>query len=1480
MDDLRSLIYGSGAAASTSASASPSAAPATRNNNNNNIEHQNNHKTATAAATGTASRKRKTRSSSRGGEAQEQLPAGATANRKRRRHQNDLAEEEPDLVSSQDLLYQQQQRQDPAEDDTEDNCNDEDLFTTQEPSMATTTSPGRRPVVVGNVSFSTLYQRQEESQFHNNNNKVDKSNRKRVSFLESNDDDNKNNHNDSLPPLQPLSAQSSSPSRSVPTGSHRKTESARTRQRLVQNWKFRKVDLRKEPDWGQAIDTAVRHFQLHHMAPPPPPPAQTKQPPTLRAHQPSDEKDDQVHDHDDSNDNDKATIGIVDSSDDEQEAILNRLLVVGSQQQQEQQQRSLGAADSVDFWERGLIRPKQMNHILEHYHAKLYQSISTVQQQQQGTVRSFNATSSFGEDEEKMDTGLTTAVLKELPPERLEYQEQYAIHQEGRYEYLPVSIHGHMTTITDSLSSMVPESWRHQRQFVRAAARHFMATTTCDTIIMEGKRGNYLQPPQPGPQISSPDRILRVWWNCDLWPAHWKNMVLYQARLAGQRFLEYSNYMRMGGMQLQPACLVDELGLSPSRQLYGPLTSTGTSLAPKAVPRTERKLNMATLFQCNSTDDNQITFTALPGTIPPTPSFPLEATSIMFGPMDRNAYMDHSSVVDDALRNWTLSLWLGRSRMLAPPDCHVWDEAIQTLVRELVHLTSRKFHAVARQQPEQEPATTNPDSPLVALNHSLVFFASVMANLYIRRRSQSNDDDNDMDNNQDDSMEFHQFAQPRDDDDENNSHSPKLACQSIFEMLGSYIDRTYVRPFPRLRILFGLAQLSQALPESGVELLSRPFDSSHCRTPFDLFQTVLNHLEHRGYLDENNQNNDTSDNNVMSVPVLEYAFHQAASSFSLAVEADPTEPFYHAWHIAAMACCLLLCSGNRIDGEARGFPSRRQLNEFEQDEEQELVLLPHEVRVKLSNFKDLRQQIAMAVDILLDLGKHQKSCRAYLSIASLLEWRQVIALLFGDLLLTSPSPAASMQKLHASYSFQWACLDQSSTAMEYWNRLASSEDDRLNALAAALENNPDNIAEWRRLVEQLGPLPMQKDGSASSSSQMYPQQRRNWMKERARFWVENLLSSRLPNPASLTTTDVDEYLAWQQATSILEREQEREEATGTWPQQSVNGSFFVESASIVDECREWLRLLIVENETGRRDTFKVSEENHRRAFDRDFPRNLASVLDDEPIDATLLNAGSLLEVDDVGEDLEVLSYKALILGHIMMITATAQRREEHDAFASIQRILKHLYMMCWDATSRTIEEDCLEWRCLVWLYCKGLHIVAPPIPSSLVAVAAAALTGLTTATAQEAAIVDSHSPSQLAVSTSTTTTTPAKPKTPKAIVDPQSLSQLAVTTRRATTITTTDKPINPNGRGTLDLYPKEIQEAVIEGMERFGFGKWSQIHKSYPDVFKGHHRRKAEYCYHQMVRMKSIQPHPDDVKQSWQRHRQSRNRGRARTKVE
>jgi hypothetical protein len=611
----------------------------------------------------------------------------------------------------------------------------------------------------------------------------------------------------------------------------------------------------------------------------------------------------------------------------------------------------------------------------------------------------------------------------------------------------------------------------HRRQILAMAARHIV-----------GAAGKCIQ----GDDAAIENRMLRAIWDKELVHCHRSRLVLAQAGQHGMNLHFFLKHQwkdrrfvakRLGvlpdsqmiGSDLNPGysmqkAIVHDLGVDDRTRLVHDCALGGLAWQPKAVVDGE-EIDSKERNQGSVTDEITplTSYLSVPGTIPPIPNFPLDESGIIFGPKDKHTHVFYNGPVDECTYALTLSSLLSR---LATAHLEGEDavegklqEQIQSMIEQTVELSPSNMYK--RLWFRKESIS---ELPLASYYKALMGYCNLMANGYPQKNvtaGKDAGDDCDSDGSDDETKEPGQATM-------------NTVAQRMFDFCQPLIDHNGLQLFSRLHVTFGLLRISKILPESAVAILSRPFDNHQFRTPFDIIRCLLEHLEENYLLVDNlSSSAGVEESSEIHVGELEYAFHQASEIFARCVERGPTVVDYHAWYIGTLAGSLLLCSGNRIGSGARKCPSSYVYRK----ERQSLMLLEsgntssktHEVRRMLPKFQELRRQAAQAFQLLMHLERHQQAARTHLSVSSFLEWREVIALVVGPT-KGKRNPYRAIRTLHDETVVKWTLQERSTASLDFLQCCESSLDDRLDGYAASLEGDPCDLNHWRAFVSELGPV--------------------------------------------------------------------------------------------------------------------------------------------------------------------------------------------------------------------------------------------------------------------------------------------------------------------------------------------------------------------------------------------------------------------------
>jgi hypothetical protein len=431
--------------------------------------------------------------------------------------------------------------------------------------------------------------------------------------------------------------------------------------------------------------------------------------------------------------------------------------------------------------------------------------------------------------------------------------------------------------------------------------------------------------------------------------------------------------------------------------------------------------------------------------------------------------------------------------------------------------------------------------------------------------------------------------------------------------------------------------------------------------------------------------------NVIRAGELEYLMHDAAEIFLECVKVDSINVDYHLWHIGALAACLLLCSGNRIGSEARRFPSSRKKRSVNYLHAKHLG---HEVRHQFPKFNDVRLELAASVRMLFTLAHHQQGPRVHLAISSLLEWKQVVALLAGDS-LQDDSILEEIKGLHKFHVYQRASQDKSSRAQEFMKGRLESND--LSLLALELENEPANIENWRRLAGVLGPLGYDNSEASDETSQAHRDECSECRCLRApRIFDHEAESKNRSNPSwwgahrgwwvsgLLQLGYVKERRNRSVAESLVRKLEEQ--MSDVVPESSVPGA--AASVTVQNRDLEWLpnRESLLADGDGDKTVEELSS-----SYDSELPKSLQE-MPQQSFDFTELSTPDLSGPNAVR--LGVLCYKILIFCHLQQKGWSTDPLLADEIYALIKG----------NCGGSLIKDEGDEFRSLLWLCSVGLDV--------------------------------------------------------------------------------------------------------------------------------------------------------------------------------
>jgi hypothetical protein len=751
----------------------------------------------------------------------------------------------------------------------------------------------------------------------------------------------------------------------------------------------------------------------------------------------------------------------------------------------------------------------------------------------------------------------------------------------------------------------------------------------------------------------------------------------------------------------------------------------------------------------------QTRFCFVPGTVPPTvPSTlrPMDVTGILYGPTDRYEHVLAQGTVDDSVWQLTLASLLARlaqaitstPRSQAKQDsphepsvATLLQRQVTAVLRQVVDLNQHSLYRRLARQYSQ----SNLELPLAFYYRSVMAYCSYIVQGIVPPPPPTLSAST-FKADQDDLSHYEDEEEDEDDDGafmEDNCSFTKRAARSrhgrlenvvshLLEFLEPHVKHNGLQMFTGSHLLFGQLHIAQLLPASAVEILSLPCDHQHQRTPFEKMAMLLQHLEDSHALVDALESSARTLNCRKTVLVGEWEFglHRAARIFAHCVEREPTNVLCHAWHTATLAASLLLCSGNRAGSGARCQPSPLS-NDWEnlssrvkkepKDRNGANIdddILYH-VRRRLPKFDELRRETAQAFQLLVHLARCQQGSRAHLAVASFLEWRQVVALMVGNGggANNMNTMYDSILALHTHHAHQWALQEATSLTLDSVSAGNNSTlDDRLDALARAVEVDPCSLEHWRALVAQLCAVACTSSEAVSCTNSdcqecsrvndgfsidhaslcARRQAGRWWGLHRSQWWYESLLQ---PNSRANPNTHASSrpiVLDGDTAQSIYAALQD---ALG-----ENDNTQSVPRAASSSDCKEfdhakhmqWLDGLVKVPTAAWEENDEI-DERAAESVDHLLPttyqeRCEEAKTQDRPLDPLLLE-----EPDSAS--CEVLTYKVLIFCHLYS-----------TLHSGVDVGIDRLIDMAWDDESAALLLDSNAVQCLRWLRRRGLDVAA------------------------------------------------------------------------------------------------------------------------------------------------------------------------------
>ena len=800
--------------------------------------------------------------------------------------------------------------------------------------------------------------------------------------------------------------------------------------RIREKWKKRKYDLRSEVDVGNAVRQSVERVVNESSS------NSNKRKRTASFKGEEEEEASLPPPQEE----------IVDTSEEEQENILAQLMR-GSQEAKARASKESDDvhpkedvrpyAERLDYWERGLTQPEPKD--IRDYRRQVSAAVHP----------GLNAISGNGPKDTSGDKDCISLKHLKLPFRR-------SVNEPSTFFPLDHNQYCH-------------PSFAQHRQILRLAAR---------TIASLPSKGS-----------EEEDRLIRAIWHRDVHDARYSTSLRFTLT---QRGCNLELFLTHKWKDREAA--TERLAVAQNLQLAGPPDWHGYTMSAKdrggESGRKDRKAVVRAL-SCGKVEwspsakkkrytdfSPTVTYVPVPGTAPPRPWLPLDETGILFGPEDEFSNYLSNAPIDEQTFKLTLASLFGR---FAIHHSRGSSSSCQAFVKQLRSMCERSIELNRNDGVQVLSIQGVPDIPLPQLYMVCMGYLSLAVNGLVQKdRPRPSIDELELDG----SLTKHEqdyYHENVHKEHEEEQHSDKVSevgwstvAARMFDSLHKDVQSKGLERFGRLHLTMVLLRIGKDLPNSAAEIWSRPLDERDSRTPFDLVRLMLEHMEEEGQLADDKVML-VSPSNIVRVGELEFSFHQGAKIVGRCIERDATDLRYHCWHLAILAGCLLLCSGNRMGSGAYLHPSgvgnnddQRMYDSFHDDSQ---PLASHEIRRMLPKFHELRRETAKALQLLFQLAKYQRGSRAHLAIASFLEWSQVVALFLGPA-GSNETVFSAVRLVHEYHATRWALNDL--TSRHYLLQRESSftvlTPTRLEALARELERNPHEKANWRALVEALGPV--------------------------------------------------------------------------------------------------------------------------------------------------------------------------------------------------------------------------------------------------------------------------------------------------------------------------------------------------------------------------------------------------------------------------
>lgn len=389
---------------------------------------------------------------------------------------------------------------------------------------------------------------------------------------------------------------------------------------------------------------------------------------------------------------------------------------------------------------------------------------------------------------------------------------------------------------------------------------------------------------------------------------------------------------------------------------------------------------------------------------------------------------------------------------LAEGDIQRWQKIISSF------LATANVESKPTQVAFVKASTTEYQFPLfkaIAAQHSYISNGSCLELVSRKQEKGESDSDSDIEGGQKQSHE----KVSREDLEKKELRQIGHSGKEIFQSTRGHINNEGLAVFTSIRLTIGISTITEFLPPSATEILSRQTYSgmNADETPFGLIRLMLAHLEERDKLVSRGYVRiDKSERPIVDESLAD-AMHVAIRFFHHCKELEPKNLQYWSWYVAAVCGRLCIASGTSLSDNANASERKRQ---------------------QLPCFSEARAEASCAVDEIIQRSKSEDCPMFFFAVTSMLEWKRAMILLHRHALFST------VNRLHAYTTYQWAAKCCSKIAVSrvqsLYDNMKIPLDALLDVLARQVEQNACDMKRWSMLVTALGGVGTAADAKCNS----------------------------------------------------------------------------------------------------------------------------------------------------------------------------------------------------------------------------------------------------------------------------------------------------------------------------------------------------------------------------------------------------------------